>query len=347
MHGAATDPLVYPHPVTPKPGELTEVAPGILWLRLALPFQLNHVNIYLIEHEGGWAVVDTGIGTDQTKATWDAVFAGPLKGAKITRLIVTHSHPDHIGLAGWLAERFKCPLTMTQTEYFHGLFHQTRRTEIQVQDQAEFYRIHGIGEEGINALLGRGSNYLTRTTGLPPSFFRAKDGDTLSVGARSFEVLTGGGHALEQMMLLSRADKLFLSADQVLSKISPNVSVWAMEPDANSLGLYIASLQRLARDIPDDVLVLPGHGVPFFGVKTRIQQLLDHHVERCGMIATAAREKPLTASDMVPLIFHRPLDAHQAGFATGEVIAHINYMLSRGELTRETQKDGVMRFKAA
>ena len=205
MHGTATDPLTYPHPVTPKPGELTEVAPGILWLRLALPFQLNHVNIYLIEHDGGWAVVDTGIGTDQTKATWDAVLSGPLKGAKLTRLIVTHSHPDHIGLAGWLAERFKCPLTMTQTEYFNGLFHQTRRTEIQVQDQAEFYRIHGIGEEGINALLGRGSNYLTRTTGLPPKFFRAKDGDTLDVGTRTFEVFTGGGHALEQMMLLSRA----------------------------------------------------------------------------------------------------------------------------------------------
>ena len=149
-------------------------------------------------------------------------------------------------------------------------------------------------------------------------------------------------------MLLSRADKLFLSADQVLSKISPNVSVWAMEPDANSLGLYIASLQRLARDIPDDVLVLPGHGVPFYrredphpAVARSSRRALRH--DRQGRRARTA----LTASDMVPLIFHRPLDAHQAGFATGEVIAHINYMLSRGELVRETQKDGVMRFKAA
>src|SRR5262245_56270251 len=203
MHGTATDPLVYPHPVTPKPGELTEVAPGILWLRLALPFQLNHVNIYLIAHEGGWAVVDTGIGTDQTKATWDAVLSGPLKGAKVTRLIITHSHPDHIGLAGWLTDRFKCPLTITQTEYFNGLFHQTRRSEIQVESQAEFYRIHGISEEGVNALLGRGSNYLTRTTALPPAFHRIKDGDTLTVGTRTFEIFTGGGHSLEQAMLLS------------------------------------------------------------------------------------------------------------------------------------------------
>lgn len=346
MHGM-TDPLVYPFATTPQPGEITEIRPGILWLRLALPFQLNHVNVYLIEHQGGWAVIDTGIGTDQTKAAWDAVLSGPLRGKPITRLIVTHSHPDHIGLAGWLAERFKCPLTMTQTEYFHGLFHQTRRSEAQVADQADFYRRHGIGEEGANALLGRGSNYLTRTTGLPPSFNRVKDGDTLEVGGYKFEVLTGGGHALEQMMLLSRSENLFFSADQVLSKISPNVSVWSMEPEANSLGLYIESLTRLARDLPEDALVLPGHGVPFYGVKTRIQQLCDHHRDRCGDIARAAAEKSLTASDMVPLIFHRPLDAHQAGFATGEVIAHINYMLARGELIQQPSTDGILRFKAA
>jgi glyoxylase-like metal-dependent hydrolase (beta-lactamase superfamily II) len=347
MHGSATDPLVYPHPTTPQPGELTEVAPGILWLRLALPFQLNHVNIYLIEHDGGWAVVDTGIGDDKTKATWDAVLNGPLKGKKITKLIITHSHPDHLGLASWLVERAKCPLVMSQTEYFNGMYFNSRRTEEQLADQAEFYRKHGIGEEGANALLGRGSNYLTRTTGLPPSYFRVRDGDTHKVGSRDFEVFTGGGHSLEQVMLLSRADKLFLSADQVLSKISPNVSVWSMEPESNALGHYIASLTRLKRDIPDDVLVLPGHGVPFFGVSIRIQQLIDHHAERCGMISVATRNKPLTASEMVPLIFHRPLDAHQAGFATGEVIAHINYMISKGELVKETAADGVMRFKAA
>ena len=346
MHGTA-ETISFPWPTPPQSGELVELAPGLLWLRLALPFQLNHVNIYMLAHDGGWAVVDTGIGTDQTRATWEAVFKGPLAGQKITRLIVTHSHPDHVGLAGWLAERFDCPLTMTQTEYFHALFHQTRRTDAQVKDQAEFYRRHGIPPATITQLLGRGSNYLTRTTNLPPSYHRTYDGQRLGIGAREFEVLTGGGHALEQMMVLSRPEKLFLAADQVLSKISPNVSVWSMEPEANALGHYLTSLERLGRELPDDVLVLPGHGVPFYGVKTRIRQLRDHHEERCGAITNACRTKPLTASDMVPLIFNRPLDAHQAGFATGEVIAHINYMLTEGRLTRETLADGVMTFKAA
>jgi glyoxylase-like metal-dependent hydrolase (beta-lactamase superfamily II) len=132
----------------------------------------------------------------------------------------------------------------------------------------------------------------------------------------------------------------------VLSKISPNVSVWSMEPDANALGHYLTSLERLGRELPDDVLVLPGHGVPFYGVKTRIRQLRDHHDERCAAIENACRAKPLTASQMVPLIFNRPLDAHQAGFATGEVIAHINYMLVEGRLEKHTTRDGVMQFKA-
>jgi glyoxylase-like metal-dependent hydrolase (beta-lactamase superfamily II) len=346
MHGV-TDPLSYPWPTPPNAGDTVEIAPGILWLRLALPFQLNHVNVYLLAHEDGWAVIDTGIGTDETKATWEQVFKGPLAGSKITRLVITHSHPDHIGLAGWLAERFQCPITMTQTEYFHGLFHQTKRSDIQIADQAAFYRKHGIPESTIEQLLGRGSNYLTRTTGLPPSYRRAADGDTVTLGPRTFQALTGGGHSLEQMMLLSRTDKLFFSADQVLSRISPNVSVWSMEPEANALGQYLASLARLGRELPEDVLVLPGHGVPFYGVKTRIKQLSDHHAERCDAISVACRNTALTASDMVPLIFNRVLDAHTAGFATGEVIAHINYMLSEGRLVCETSASGVMKFKSA
>jgi glyoxylase-like metal-dependent hydrolase (beta-lactamase superfamily II) len=346
MHGTA-ETISFPWPTPPEPGKVVDLAPGLKWLRLALPFQLNHVNIYMLAHDGGWAVVDTGIGTDSTKAAWEAVFSGALAGQKVTRLIVTHSHPDHVGLAGWIAERFDCPLTMTQTEYFHALFHQTRRTDAQIKDQGEFYRRHGIPPATITQLLGRGSNYLTRTTNLPASYYRTYDGQRLAIGAREFEVLTGGGHALEQMMMLSRPEKLFLSADQVLSKISPNVSVWSMEPDANALGHYLTSLERLGRELPDDVLVLPGHGVPFYGVKTRIRQLRDHHEERCGAITTACRAKALTASDMVPLIFNRVLDAHPAGFATGEVIAHINYMLSEGRLIKQTSADGVMTFKAA
>ena len=169
---------------------------------------------------------------------------------------------------------------------------------------------------------------------LPPSYRRISHGDEISIGTRRFKVITGGGHALDQVMLYCAADKLFLSADQVLSKISPNVSVWAVEPDQNSLGEYLASLASLTTTLPYDVIVLPGHGVPFYGLKTRIKQLADHHEERCRLIADACRDVPQTSKELVPVVFHKHvLDAHQMGFAAGELIAHVNYMLVEGRLT--------------
>jgi glyoxylase-like metal-dependent hydrolase (beta-lactamase superfamily II) len=194
-------------------------------------------------------------------------------------------------------------------------------------------------------LLGRGQDYLKQVSVLPASYRRISHGDEISIGTRRFKVITGGGHALDQVMLYCAADKLFLSADQVLSKISPNVSVWAVEPEQNSLGEYLASLASLTTTLPYDLLVLPGHGVPFYGLKTRIKQLADHHEERCQMIADACREQPQTSAQLVPVVFHKHvLDPHQMGFAAGELIAHVNYMLVEGRLTAE-DADGVLRFR--
>jgi glyoxylase-like metal-dependent hydrolase (beta-lactamase superfamily II) len=339
--------LRYPWETPPGPNEVIELRPGVLWLRQKLPFQLNHVNIYLLADGDGWAMIDSGFGNEETIAAWTALFEGPLKNFKITRLIVTHSHPDHVGLAGWIVERFDCPLVMSQVEYLQSVYHQNRGTEERKQAQRLFFRRHGMDESLTDKLLGRGQDYLKRVSTLPASYRRIAHGDEISIGTRRFKVITGGGHALDQVMLYCAADKLFLSADQVLSKISPNVSVWAVEPDQNSLGEYLASLASLTTTLPYDALVLPGHGVPFFGLKTRIKQLADHHEERCGMIAAACRESPKTSAELVPVVFYKyPLDAHQTGFAAGELIAHVNYMLNEGRLTVEPHTDGILRFRS-
>lgn len=339
--------LRYPWETPPGPNEVIELRPGVLWLRQKLPFQLNHVNIYLLADGDGWAMIDSGFGNEDTIAAWTALFEGPLKNFNITRLIVTHSHPDHVGLAGWIVERFNCPLVMSQVEYLQSVYHQNRGTEERKEAQRLFFRRHGMDESLTDKLLGRGQEYLTRVSTLPASYRRISHGDEISIGARRFKVITGGGHALDQVMLYCATDKLFLSADQVLSKISPNVSVWAVEPDQNSLGEYLASLASLTTTLPYDALVLPGHGVPFFGLKTRIKQLADHHEERCGMIAAACRESPKTSAELVPVVFYKyPLDAHQTGFAAGELIAHVNYMLNEGRLTLERATDGVLRFSS-
>lgn len=339
--------LRYPWETPPAPGEVIELAPDLLWVRLKLPFQLNHVNIYLLADGDGWTMIDSGFGNEETIAAWTKLFEGPLAHVRITRLIVTHSHPDHVGLAGWVVERFGCPLYMSQVEYLQSVYHQNRGTEERKMAQRLFFRRHGMDEALTEQLLGRGQDYLKRVSVLPASYRRISHGDEIAIGNRRFKVLTGGGHALDQVMLYCATDKLFFSADQVLSKISPNISVWAVEPDQNSLGEYLASLASLTTTLPYDLLVLPGHGVPFYGLKTRIKQLADHHEERCGLIATACHEQPKTSAELVPVVFNkRPLDPHQMGFAAGELIAHVNYMLVEGRLTVEPATDGILRFRS-
>ncbi|MGL3106211.1 MBL fold metallo-hydrolase [Bradyrhizobium sp. BR 1432] len=342
---SSAEALRYPWEQHPGPEEVVEVRPGVLWARLKLPFRLNHVNIYLLADGDGYAMIDAGFGNEETIEAWRKLFDGPLKGVNITRLIVTHSHPDHVGLAGWIVERFNCPLVMSQVEYLQSVYHQNRGTEERREAQRLFFRRHGMDESLTEKLLGRGQDYLKRVSVLPPSYRRISHGDDVVIGSRRFKVITGGGHALDQVMLYCADDKLFLSADQVLSKISPNVSVWAVEPDQNSLGEYLASLASLTTTLPYDVLVLPGHGVPFYGLKTRIKQLADHHEERCRLIAEACREVAQTSRALVPVVFNKHvLDEHQMGFAAGELVAHVNYMIVEGRLTAETQ-GGVLQFR--
>ena len=337
--------LTYPIPVAPPPGTVTDVAPGIRWLRLPLPYRLDHVNIYLIENEGGWTALDSGLGTDDCKAAWQAALAGPLKGQALKSLIVSHFHPDHVGLAGWLCEQYSLELTMPRPEYLHTLLLQFAPGDYGEAVFRPFYQRHGLSAEATEIVLSRGHEYLKRTTGVPASYHRIKHGDTLSVGARDFQVLTGGGHALEQAMLYRPSEKLFLAADQVIARISPNVSVHPMEPGLDALGIYLSSLRAIKSSVEPDVLVLPGHGLPFHGLHERVDELIDHHAARCGDIAVGCKDGPLSVAEIVPVLFTRPLDAHQTGFAFGEVLAHVNHMLGRGELRLETDAGGVDRYR--
>ncbi len=338
--------LVFPVPEPPKTGAVIEIAPGILWARIPLPFRLDHINVYLIDDGDGWAILDTGIGNDATRAVWDALASGPLAGRRFTRLIVTHFHPDHIGLAGWLCERFGLPLLTSQTSWLGCLNISLSPGALDAKPYRDFYLRHGLDEVTTQRVATQGHGYLRMVSGLPPTFSRIVAGDTLQIGKRTFEVLTGNGHAPEQVMLYCAADKIFLAADQVLAKITPNISVWAVDPTGDPLGLYIRSLGELKARIPEDVLVLPGHQLPFYGLHTRSDQLIAHHEVRCAMVAEAARAAPCSAAELVPVLFSRALDPHQMSFAFSEVQAHVNYMVRRGELSWSEGSDGVERVSA-
>jgi glyoxylase-like metal-dependent hydrolase (beta-lactamase superfamily II) len=339
--------LEYPYAQPPAPGELVEIAAGVGWFRLPLPYRLDHVNVYVIRHDDGWTVLDTGLGTDACRDAWGMILRGPLAGERLTSMVVTHFHPDHVGLAGWLSREFGLPLSMPRPEYLYSLALQYAPGDLGADMHRPFYRRHGLSAEVTEAVLGRGHHYLRQTTGVPTTYHRIQHGDTLPIGRRSFQVITGGGHALEQAMLYRAQERLFFAADQVIARISPNVSVHAMEPDLDALGIYLRSLAGLRDTVADDVLVLPGHGLPFRGLHARIGELLLHHRQRCDAIAEACGRVPLSVAELVPHVFHRELDEHQTGFAFGEVLAHVNQMLALGELVMEAGADGIDRYRAA
>jgi len=331
--------IAFPQPTPPEKGATIEVAPGILWIRFWLPFQLNHVNVYLVRGDRGWVAIDTGLGIDDTKQAWEILLAGPLQGDRLEAVVCTHYHPDHVGLVGWLTERFDVPLHMPRTEFLTCLAIQHRAFAA----NRPFYEAHGLPKDVTDRVTTGGHGYLRLVTGLPTQFRRLENGGGLRIGGRHFAVFTGGGHAPEQATLYCAEEKIFFSADQVLAKISPNISVQAMEPETDPLGDYLRSLAGLREMIPADTLVLPGHHVPFTGLHVRLDELAAHHAERCEMIAEACRAGAKTATDLVPVVFKRELDPHQMGFAFSEVVAHVNYMRNRGELVQSAGADGILR----
>ena len=328
----------------PEPGTLTELAPGILWLRLALPFALNHVNIHIIDDGTGWTIIDSGVADDRTRAVWEDMLAGPLAGRPVNRLVVTHFHPDHVGLAGWLAAKCDVGVTMSQTEYLQSRLSRDRSGGVDPNVHRDFYARHGLSDDDIHAVTVRGDSYQRLTVNLPVNYTRIRAGDVLNLGGRRFEVMTGAGHALEQVMLLCRDEAIFLPTDQVIGHISPNVGVHAVEPEADALADFLASLRDIRATVPQGVLTAPAHGRPFHGLHARIDTLITHHRERCDLLADAIKHGATTTAGIMPTLFNRKLDAHQMGFAFGEALAHVNYMLALGELRGEVDRDGVLRL---
>lgn len=341
-HAAVTHPLTEP----PQPGVPVEIAPGVLWLRLPLPYKLDHINLYLFEEADGWALFDTGIGDDGSIALWERVLAGPLGGRPIVRLVVSHFHPDHVGLAGWMHGRFAPAFHMTLGEYLFSRVMMQPPDDASTAANTEFYRRCGLDAVAVGQVVGRGLGYLSRITGLPPSFERLTHGDTLRMGGRDWRVLTGGGHAPEQAMLWCEADRLLLSADQVLTHITPNVSVFSMQPAANPLTLFLGSLAELRATVDPEVLTLPSHHLPFHGLHARVAELEAHHAERCALIREACRATPRTCADLLPVLFRRALDAHQLSFAVGEALAHINHLVASAALSVEQDGTGVLRYRS-
>jgi glyoxylase-like metal-dependent hydrolase (beta-lactamase superfamily II) len=334
----------------PPRGGAIELAPGIKWLRMGLPFALDHINLWLLRERiggrDGWTVVDTCIDHPQSRADWEQVFASELDGLPILRVIVTHMHPDHVGLAHWLCERWDAPLWMSGTDYMAARHASQVVNSFGGERLASHFHSHGMQDEAdLEQIRQRKSYYSGLVPALPPSYARLMDGLTVTIGGQAWRCIAGYGHAPEHMALYCEALNILISGDMVLPRISTNVSVYEMEPEADSLTLFLDSIDRFL-PLPTDVLVLPSHGKPFTGLHTRIRQLHEHHRERLDEVMAAARTRPVSAYDVLPVLFRRPLDLHQTTFALGEAVAHLHRLWFAGQLRRERDAQGIWRFAA-
>jgi glyoxylase-like metal-dependent hydrolase (beta-lactamase superfamily II) len=341
MDGSLTA-LQFPVAAPPGPGETLAIAPGVQWVRMPLPFALDHINLWLLEDGAGWTIVDTGYATAETKELWERIFAERLGGLPVTRVVVTHYHPDHIGLADWIVRRWQVPLWITEKEWLsarlmsHGAedFGPMRRS---------FARHAGLDDTAAELFSERENSYRRGVPSVPASFQRLADGMAIEIGGREWRVIIGEGHAPELACLYCAQTGVLIAGDQVLPRISPNISVQAHEPDGDPLARYLASLAKLRETVPPETLTLPSHNLPFFGLHTRIESLAAHHRARCGEVI-AACGVPKTALEMVKVLFRRALDRHQMGFALGEALAHLNFLVYEGTLDRVIGADGVNRF---
>jgi len=326
-------PLDTPFATPPAPGTPLPVAPGVQWLRMPLPFALDHINLWLLEDGDALTAVDAGIAMDAVKQAWKSALAG----RRLTRQIVTHFHPDHLGLAGWLVSEYGAPLMMTQGEYLTAQVIWAGLPPFDIPSMVALYRRHGLDAARCAALAARGNAYRRGVPAIPSTFHPLFDGNRLRIGNQEWEVIVGHGHAPEHASLYCAALGVLIGGDMLLPRISTNVSAYAAAPHLDTLQLYLASLDRLA-ELPADTLVLPSHGLPFRGIQTRVAELQAHHAARCADLLAACTAGPRTAGDLLEVLFGRPIDdPHQTLFAMGEAIAHLNYLEHQGRLQRHTE----------
>ena len=321
------------------------MADGIWWIRMPLPFALDHINLWILEDGDGFTLVDTGYGVEATFALWERHFGGVMAGRRVRNVVVTHYHPDHIGSAGWLVKRTEAPLWMTLGEFLSAHAAHDDTAGFDRPTGVDFFARNGLDVSRFPEKMRTGNRYRIGVPDIPKTYRRLIDGDRIAIGGSEWQVVTLFGHAPEHAALWCESRNVLISGDQVLPRITTNVGVWGNQPESNPLSLFLTSLGKLGHVTPD-ALVLPSHDRVFHGVHPRIAQLHEHHERRLERLLEGCGE-PMTAHDAIPLLFKRQLDDHQLMFAMGEAIAHLHYLLYAGKVVRTEDSAGVRRFVRA
>jgi glyoxylase-like metal-dependent hydrolase (beta-lactamase superfamily II) len=336
--------IQYPFTEKPQKGEWLEVAKGIYWLQMVLPMALDHINLYVLEDDKGWWIVDTGIKLGDTRERWELLLAKQMASKPVLGVICTHMHPDHIGQAGWLCDSLRVPLYMSFREYYSARAFTSLQPGKMSWTAEQHYRRAGVGDDYLQSEGANMRGFGSIVEPLPTAFNCLKEGQVLEIGGRQWLVMTGAGHSPEHVSLYCAEDKLMLSGDQIIPRITSNVSVMASEPEANPLQDWFDALRRFRRDIDADTLVMPAHNAPFYGVHARLDYLIDHHEGHLAAVEKACVQ-PQVAIDLFSVLFSREIGMSQLGLALGESIAHLHYLCAEGRMERQLDDDGLYRFR--
>lgn len=346
--------LHYPFEQTvPATGDIMQIGEGINWVRMPLPFALNHINLWMLDDDlngdPALSIVDAGVAIDPIRQAWKKIWAEHSGHRPLVRMIVTHMHPDHVGNAHWLIQEFSPPkaparLWMSAADHLAAQLSCKETMGYGGESATRFFRAHGLKDEtSLAKIEQRSGYYASMVPEVPRVYRRMLDGMDIRIGNRTWRCLTGYGHSPEHISLFDAENGILISGDMLLPRISTNISVINLEPESDPLGLYLDSLDRLTA-LPPETLVLPSHGYPFVGIQARVEQLKAHHQARLADVMQACKEAPKSAAELLPVLFKRELDLHQTTFAMGESIAHLNYLWHRGQLHRHQSHDGTWRF---
>jgi glyoxylase-like metal-dependent hydrolase (beta-lactamase superfamily II) len=332
----------YPPIPIPGPGEFTEVTPGVMWLRIPMPMDLNHINLWLLDEGDGWTLIDSGINADIARQAWETLEAALFVQKPLKRIFLTHLHPDHIGLARWLQERHRAVVWMSLRGYSLVKQFAAEQSAEDVQGAHVFMRSHGFADTDMLSRFFSGKMFRTGISGVPDVTHHPNDGDRIAIGAAQWQVYETDGHAEGHQCLFDAQRRILICGDQVLPTISPNVSYSPRGTDSNPLASYIGSLERLS-GLEARTLVLPAHGKPYYGLRPRAADLIAHHHAHLAAVE-AACETPKTAYELVPVLFKRRLIGSHWMFAMGETIAHAEFLALSNRLVRRRDEDGLIRY---
>jgi len=337
-----SDSLVFPISDYPSPGSLIQVTDGVYWIRMPLPFALDHINLWILDDGDGWVLVDSGMHTEKTKGLWRSLFDGPLNSKPPKKLLCTHFHPDHMGLSGWLVESFGLSFMTTEAEwqfarrYWHGRENIEKIYQKFMKQQGFMRKTESEDNESSD------NGKKVNMSSVPGSFEALTEHQLVQIGNDRWKVIVGQGHSPCMATLYCEELNLLISGDQILPEISPNVSVNPFDINGDPLDLYLSSLRKFL-ELPHDVLVLPSHKLPFIGLSSRVEALINHHHERLDCLRLSCVNKT-TAFEHTKVLFPRPLDDHQIMFAIGETVAHLNHLMGLGEVKRNIGSDGVFHY---